>query len=174
MRKLKNIFLSLLLIFFISNINILIKSTKYASNLFFNKIFISIFPFIILIDILIYYDYHLFLEKIFGNFISKLFNVPKNITMMIILSIFLPSPSNALILKDMLDNKSINEDLTSNIMTFTFTNSIPFVIGSIGIYLYNSLKIGIILYMFMILNNILIGIFVRKNNYNIKCIYLIK
>ena len=162
MKKLKYIILSILLIISITNIDILIDSTKYASILFFNKIFVCIFPFIILIDILIFYDYHVFLERIFGKLIEKIFNIPKNTTIMIIMSLFLASPSNTLILKNMLDNNEIDETTTNRILTFTFTNSIPFVIGSIGITLYNSFKIGLVLYIFMVINNILIGIYLSK------------
>ena len=166
MKNIKYYFLSFLLILLIFNIDILIESTKYASILFFNKIFVCIFSFIILSDILIYYDYHIFLEKVFGKLITILFNTPKCTTNMIILSIFLASPSNTLILKSMLDNKQIDERLANQLLTFTFTNSIPFVIGSIGYSLYNSFLIGIIFWLFMILNNTLIGIYLgKKNNY---------
>ena len=80
MKNIKFIILTIILVIFILNINIVINSTKDASYIFFNKIFISIFPFIILSDILIYYNYHIFLKKVFGKIISKLFNVDENST----------------------------------------------------------------------------------------------
>ena len=134
----KNILLTILLIVFILNINIVINATKEASLLFFNKVFISIFPFIILADILIYFDYHIFLSRIFGNLINKLFNVDKNTSIIFILSIFTSFPANAVYLKDMLDNNQMDKNSATNILMYTYFPSIPFVIGTIGIKLYNT------------------------------------
>ena len=85
MKKLKYLFLSFILIVFIFNINIVIESTKYSSILFFNKIFITIVPFIILSDILIYFDYHIFLKNTIGKFLSKLFNIDPSTSIIFIL-----------------------------------------------------------------------------------------
>ena len=60
MKKIKYVILTIIFIIFIINIDIVITSVKSASIIFFNKVFVSIFPFIILSDILYYYNYHLF------------------------------------------------------------------------------------------------------------------
>ena len=162
MNKIKNILLTIILIFFIKNIDVVISSTYEASILFFTKVFVSIFPFIILIDILLYYDYQDFLNKIFGNILSKLFNIDKNACIIFILSILTGCPSNAIYIKDMLDNKLIDIETSNKILLFSYFQSIPFIIGTIGIKLYNSLKIGLILWIFIFINNLLIGIY-QKN-----------
>lgn len=162
MNKIKNILLTFILILFIKNIDIVISSTYEASILFFTKVFVSIFPFIILIDILLYYDYQDFLNKIFGNILSKIFNIDKNACIIFILSILTGCPSNAIYIKDMLDNKLIDIETSNRILLFSYFQSIPFIIGTIGIKLYNSLKIGLILWIFIFINNLLIGIY-QKN-----------
>ena len=162
MNKIKNILLTIILILFIKNIDVVISSTYEASILFFTKVFVSIFPFIILIDILLYYDYQDFLNKIFGNILSKLFNIDKNACIIFILSILTGCPSNAIYIKDMLDNKLIDIETSNKILLFSYFQSIPFIIGTIGIKLYNSLKIGLILWIFIFINNLLIGIY-QKN-----------
>ena len=162
MNKIKNILLTIILILFIKNIDVVISSTYEASILFFTKVFVSIFPFIILIDILLYYDYQDFLNKIFGNILSKLFNIDKNACIIFILSILTGCPSNAIYIKDMLDNKLIDIETSNKIILFSYFQSIPFIIGTIGIKLYNSLKIGLILWIFIFINNLLIGIY-QKN-----------
>lgn len=162
MNKIKNILLTIILILFIKNIDVVISSTYEASILFFTKVFVSIFPFIILIDILLYYDYQDFLNKIFGNILSKLFNIDKNACIIFILSILTGCPSNAIYIKDMLDNKLIDIETSNRILLFSYFQSIPFIIGTIGIKLYNSLKIGLILWIFIFINNLLIGIY-QKN-----------
>lgn len=162
MNKIKNILLTIILILFIKNIDVVISSTYEASILFFTKVFVSIFPFIILIDILLYYDYQDFLNKIFGNILSKIFNIDKNACIIFILSILTGCPSNAIYIKDMLDNKLIDIETSNKIILFSYFQSIPFIIGTIGIKLYNSLKIGLILWIFIFINNLLIGIY-QKN-----------
>ena len=124
-------------------------------------VFVSIFPFIILSDILYYFNYDLFLKKIFGNIISKLFNVSKNASIIYILSILTSHPGNAIYIKGMLDNKTIDEEDATKILRATYFPSIAFVIGSIGIGIYHDIKIGIILHLITFLNNILIGVFLR-------------
>jgi hypothetical protein len=71
----KQILLSILLLLFLLNLDIVIKSVFDSSYLFFNNIFITIFPFIILSDILIYFDYHIFISNTIGKILSKIFNI---------------------------------------------------------------------------------------------------
>ena len=167
MKKYKYLFLTIILIIFIFNIKLVILSTKDASILFFNKVFVSIFPFIILCDILIYFDYHIFLKNTIGKFISKLFNIDSSTSIIFILSILTSHPANSVYIKDMLDNNEIDIETANKILCFTYFPSISFVIGTIGISLYNNFKIGLILYLFCFLNNILIGIYLRKNKVSV-------
>ena len=161
----KHIILTFVLIIFILNIETIIFSVKDASMLFFNKIFISIFPFIILSDILIYYNYHYFLKNNFiGKFISKLFNIDYNSTSIFILSILTGTPTNAILINRMINDKKINKDIAEKLLTFTYFPSIPFVIGSIGISTYNNIKIGLVLYTICLINNVMIGLYLKNKN----------
>lgn len=163
-KKLKYIVLTLILIVFILNIKVVINSTYDASVLFFKKVFITIFPFIILCDILIYFNYHLFIKKIFGRFINKIFNIDSNTSIIFILSVLTSHPSNAVYIKNLLDNKIIDIKTANRILIYTYFPSIAFVIGVIGISLYNSFKIGLLLWIICFINNILIGLYLRKDN----------
>ncbi len=167
MKIIKALVLTLFLILFVFNLDIVINTTLNTCYLFITKVFVSIFPFIILNDILYYFDYDLFLKRLFGNIISKLFNVSKNTSIVYILSILSSHPCNALYIKGMLDNKMIDKKDINKVLSATYFPSIAFVIGTIGIGIYNDIKIGIILYIIVFINNILIGVFLRgkeKNN----------
>lgn len=163
-KKLKYIMLTLILIIFILNIKIIINSTYEASLLFFKKVFITIFPFIILCDFLIYFNYHIFIKGIFGKIINKIFNIDSNTSIIFILSIFSSHPSNAIYIKNLLDNKIIDIKVANRILIYTYFPSIAFVIGVIGVSLYNSFKVGLMLWIICFINNILIGLFLRKDN----------
>lgn len=164
MKTIKPIFLTLTLIIFLFNLDIVINSTLSASYLFITKVFVSIFPFIILSDILFYFNYDLFLKKIFGNIISKLFNVSKNTSIIYVLSILTSHPTNSIYIKEMLDRKEIDENDINKILLTTYFPSIAFVIGTIGIGIYHSIKTGVFLYLTILIKNILIGIFLRGKN----------
>lgn len=169
-KKLKYIVLTLVLIVFILNIEVVINSTYDASVLFFKKVFISIFPFIVLCDILIYFNYHLFIKKIFGKVINKIFNIDSNTSIIFILSVLTSHPSNAVYIKNLLDNKLIDIKTANRILIYTYFPSIAFVIGVIGISLYNSFKIGLLLWIICFINNIFIGLYLRKDNSYIESI----
>lgn len=163
-KKLKYIVLTLILIVFILNIKVVINSTYDASVLFFKKVFITIFPFIILCDILIYFNYHLFIKRIFGKLINKIFNIDSNTSIIFILSVLTSHPSNAVYIKNLLDSKIIDIKTANRILIYTYFPSLAFVTGVIGISLYNSFKIGLLLWIICFINNILIGLYLRKDN----------
>lgn len=160
----KNLFITIIFFVFIFNIEIVMNSVRDASVLFFNKIFISTFPFMILSDILFYFDYHIFLVNSFlGKSISKLLKLNDSETTVFIFSIFTSQPNNAVYIKKLLDDNVIDLETANNLLVFTYFPSISFVIGTIGIIMYNSFKVGLFLYLGAILNNILICLFLKNN-----------
>lgn len=161
----KYILLTFILIIFLLNINIVLSSVTDASVIFYTKIFVSVFPFIILSNILIYFNYHLFLNKIFKKPLNKLFNISSS-SIIFILSILSSMPSNSIYTKNLLDNKLINTTEANKILTFTYFPSISFMIGTVGYKMFNNIKIGIILLLSNYIYNILIGIYLRKDKIN--------
>lgn len=161
----KYILLTFILIIFLLNINIVLSSVTDASVIFYTKIFVSVFPFIILSNILIYFNYHLFLNKIFKKPLNKLFNISSS-SIIFILSILSSMPSNSIYTKNLLDNKLINITEANKILTFTYFPSISFMIGTVGYKMFNNIKIGILLLLSNYIYNILIGIYLRKDKIN--------
>ncbi len=168
MKKIKYILLTIIFIVFIINIDVVIESTRNASFVFFNKVFVSIFPFIILSDILYYFNYHIFLKDNIGFFISKIFRINSESSTIFLFSLFTSHPANAIYIKNMLDNNEISINNATNLLCYTYFPSISFVIGSVGIGLYNNYRFGLLLYLVCLINNILIGLYLRnKNDINI-------
>lgn len=163
MKNRKYILLTAILIIFIINIDIVIKSVLDSSILFFTKVFVSIFPFIILSDILIFYDYHIFLSRTIGKFISKIFNIDANGTIVIIFSLLTSQPGNSIYIKNLLENGEIDNITANRLLTFTYFPSISFIVGAVGVSYFNSIKIGVILLLINYLYNFTIGIFLRKS-----------
>ena len=102
-----------------------------------------------------------------GAFISKIFNINSKSSSIFLLCLFTSHPGNAIYIKNMLDNDEISLNDASNLLCYTYFPSIAFVIGTIGISLYGSYKFGLYLYLICLINNIIIGIFLRNKNDNI-------
>ena len=93
---------------------------------------------------------------------SYKFNIDSNTTIIFILSMLTSTPTNAVIIKDMLDNKIIDEKTANKIIPYTYFSSISYVLGTIGIGIFNSYKTGLLIWSIILLNNVLIGIIQRK------------
>jgi len=108
------IILSIIFIYYIFTSNTIISSNILNSmNLFINKVFISILPMFFITKILINYNMPYYISKVFHS----------NYLYIFIASILSSTPSNASIIRDLLDNNQIDKD-TSNvyIMCNTFIN----------------------------------------------------
>ncbi len=163
MKTLKYLIFTIIIILMILNINIVSSSVMEASILFFKSVFVCIFPFSILSDVLIYYDYHLFLNKIFSKTFKKIFNISKNSSIIFILSVLSSLPCNSIYISNMLENNNITKEEANKILIFTYFPSIAFVIGIIGYKLY-TVKIGIILLLVNYIYNVTIGLYLRKES----------
>lgn len=116
----------------------------------------------ILSNVLIYYDYHIFLSNIFGKYISKIFKVSKNATQVIILSLLTSAPSNGIFINDMLINNLITKKEANKLACFTCFPSLSYVVFVIGWKLFNSYKVGILLLITNFLYNLFIGLYLRS------------
>lgn len=164
MKYIKYALLSFIFICFIFNIKLITSSVLEASSMFFNNVFISLFPFIILSNILIYFDYHIFLSDIFGNFISKVFRVSKNASQIIILSILTSCPSNAIFINNMYEKDLISKEECEKLICFTCFPSLSYIIFVVGFTYFNSYKVGILLLFANFIYNLIIGLYLRKDN----------
>lgn len=168
MNKVKKIFTIILLFTFIYLLFrynfILQKSVNDAVILWLNKVFPSLFIMFIINDLII--NSHL-LDNI-CNLISPLFNKIYNVSgtslECFILCLFSGTPSSAYIIKEMLNNNSINESDANKLISFTFFSNPLFLynILSISFNKFITLKIIIIHYI----TNLLIGLFYCQNKSN--------
>ncbi len=105
--------ISLLFLYFSIINNKLINASIISSiNLWINKVFPSLFPMILLNNILIDYNFPYYITKLFKKKGLKYY--------VMILSLFSGSPSNAIIIKELYQNNSINKEDANNLLTYTF------------------------------------------------------
>lgn len=162
MKKLTNfifIFIFLILEFYLLfNSKEVISSFNKTLNICIYTLMPTMFASILFSQILIKLEFEKYIPKFIINFFSKLFNISKKEVIIFILSIISGYPNNAKML-------SCNNNLNKIIQYTSFVNPI-FLICTVGnIYLKN-IKLTIIIFISHILSNIIIAIFLRKNNNN--------
>ena len=168
MNKVKKIFTIILLFSFIYLLFrynfILQKSVNDAVILWLNKVFPSLFIMFILNDLII--NSHIIdnLCNLISPLFNKIYNVSGTSLECFILCLFSGTPSSAYIIKEMLNNNSINESDANKLISFTFFSNPLFLynILSISFNKFITLKIIIVHYI----TNLLIGLFYHKNKSN--------
>lgn len=165
LNKLKKLFIFLtftLLIFtFINNSNIIIDSVNVSINLFIKNLFVSLFPFFLLADFLINYNYIYYLSKIFKFKYSYV----------ILMCMLSGLPSNAKYISKLLENNQINKEDAEILMSVTFFPNPMFVVISIGVLVFNNTFTGIVMLLNIYLSNIIFYLIkykkLTKNNIKI-------
>lgn len=165
LNKLKKLFIFLtftLLIFtFINNSNIIIDSVNVSINLFIKNLFVSLFPFFLLADFLINYNYVYYLSKIFKFKYSYV----------ILMCMLSGLPSNAKYISKLLENNQINKEDAEILMSVTFFPNPMFVVVSIGVLVFNNTFTGIVVLLNIYLSNIIFYLIkykkLTKNNIKI-------
>ncbi len=156
------IFIFLYLFFLIKDNIVIVNNIVNTTNLFFNKVFPSLFPLIIVNDILISYNLPYYICKLLKT---------NNISLYVfIMSLISGTPSNAVIISKLVDNKTINNDYASKLLSFTYFSSPLFLITMLYSIFNNYSIVTKIILIHYISNIIIYFIFYKKYNNNIKYI----
>lgn len=160
--------LIIIIILFFLHPNILYYSAVESFNLFYDKIYLVLFPFLILGNILISYNVPFYFGIFCGTIFNKLFNINKNSAFLVILSAFTGFPTGALYINKLYQKEIISEDETIKLLSISFFPSPMFVISTIGSLLLKNKTLGILMLSSIYLTNILLGIIIRGKNIKIK------
>ncbi len=149
------IFLSLII-----NPTLITSEIINALKVFFTTLFPSIFPFFLISDLLISYNFCNTLNKYFSKINNFLFHTSNASNFVIIMSIFSGFPSGAKYIKTLLDKHMLNLNQANYLITFThFAN--PLFVLSITKSLFHNRTIGYLILLSHILANILLAIIIR-------------
>ena len=175
----KNLLICLITLFFLLefliNSNTLIKVFFYTINLCFYSLFPPMFIFFTITDILNNYNFSYYLSKLLGNLFSKIYRLPKISSYIIIMSLSSGFPGNSKLIKDYLDNQTIDSYEATKILTMTHFSNPLFILYSVGNNFFHDYQMGIIILISHFITNFIIGFLFRniyynepkKDNYNI-------
>ena len=156
-------FLILILVFL--NKSLVTESILSSFYIWYNTLVPSMFPMIVLSDILITYNSYNIIPIKITKYISKLFNISNNAVIIFILSIISGFPTNAIIINKAINNKNITKDEAEHLLLFcNFANPL-FILETVGTFYLKNNSFAIIILISHILSNIIIGIIFRKNNH---------
>lgn len=148
---------SLIILEMILEPNVCIHYTISGAKLYFNAVFPSLFPFLVLINIIIHYDGIHIYSILLGNIICKPLKLPKESTMALIVSVLCGYPLGARYTCDLYEKKLIDLNTFERLLNIASNASPLFVIGTVGASMMSSNKIGYILLLSNILSCIFMG-----------------
>ena len=156
-------FLLIIEILILLNSKIVINSVNKSSKLFIFKIFPSLMPTMIIGLLLVKLNFHKIIPKFIKKTFGYLFNFDDVTTSIFITSMLCGSPSSASFINEYLNNGKINEKTAENLLCCTHFINPLFVISAVGIDIFNSTKIGMIILFLTHLSNFIKAFLLRKN-----------
>ena len=142
-----------------------------AVNLFLKKVFVSLFPMFILNDILINLNIPYYFYLLFNKLFLKVFKTSGLGAYVFIMSLISGTPSNAYILKELVELEKISLEEANHFLTFTYFSNRLFLSVMLSTIFNTRVVLKIILCHYIA--NIIIGILIRNkapkiaNNKNI-------
>lgn len=131
-----------------------------ATNLFLNKVFVSLFPMFIINDLLIAFHFPYYFYILFHTLFKKIFHTSGISAYVFIMSLISGTPSNAYILKNLVETNKITEEEASHYLFFTYFSNPLFLILMLSILFTKEKVLKIILIHYSC--NILIAFLLRK------------
>lgn len=161
------VFLILFIIFLIMFSKTNILAVQNAISLFFEKVFPSLFPFFIAVDLLSHTNIINILNTILSPIMKPLFNVSGKGAFPFIIGIISGYPTGAKIVSDFRKNNICTKVECERLLAYTNNSGPLFIIGTVGSSLFLSTEIGILLLITHIFGTLTVGIIFRfyKNNY---------
>ena len=146
----KKLLTFILFICFIINKNAIIYSASEALNIWSKSLFPVLYPTLILSDVLLASGIINKIPKILYNLYSRIFKTSPYGLFVFLVSVFAATPTNAKILKDLYDNKLIDQNSLSKILSQTI------FFNPILILTFSNLKVLIIVWISNILTSFIL------------------
>ncbi len=151
------IFVISLVLFSVSNLS----AAKSGLYLWANNIIPALFPFFVATELLSHTPIINVLGNFFNKFMRPIFNVPGQGSFPLIMGILSGYPIGAKIVCDMRNSNVLTKSESERLLSFTNNSGPLFILGTIGIGLFQDTTIGIVLLITHILASLIVGIIFR-------------
>lgn len=143
-----------------SSSNIL-DTINFSFGIWKNNIFPSLFPFLVLSDILINYGFVELTAELFKP-IMKLFKLRGICSFAFILSLVSGFPSSAKYIRQLYIDGLINKYEGTKLLTFTHFSNPLFILGTVSLLFLNNKKVGFLILFCHYFGNLVIGLLFRN------------
>lgn len=156
------IFSFILLIIF--NVSSSIVSVKNALILWVNNILPTLFPFMFFTSLLSLTNSLDFVVNSLGKIFNKIFKAPLISSYIFIMSSLCGYPMGVALTGEYINKNLITQKQGNKILTFCSQSGPLFVVGTVGICFFDSVKIGIIILIVHLISSLICGLLLRNFN----------
>ena len=139
---------------------------KDAFMLWVNNVIPSLLPFFICIDLLKHTSFIKIIGKLLTPIMKPLFGVPGSGAFAIAMGITSGYPTGAKVSAELYSKNECNKTEAERLLAFTNTSGPLFIIGAVGIGLFQSHQIGLLLLLTHFLASLTVGLIFRKYSSN--------
>lgn len=123
----------------------------------------ALFPFMFITNFTVETNLVESIGKVLSTVFKRLYNLPQSAFAVIILALIGGYPAGAVGVKSLIKQNKINKYQARQMAYFCVGSGPAYVINIVGIQIYNSFKLGLILLLAQVLSTILLGIIACKN-----------
>ena len=155
--------LSLIILYFIITPQSCMKYAIEGAKLFLSAIFPTIFPFMVICNILIAYGGIEIYSKILGPVLCRPLGISKNSTFAIVASVFCGYPIGAKYSSELYEKGYIDKDEFQRLLNIASNSGPIFTIGALGATMLGNKYLGMIIMLSCYVSAFIIGVLTRKD-----------
>ncbi|MDP4144704.1 MAG: sporulation integral membrane protein YlbJ [Bacillota bacterium] len=141
-----------------------IESAITGAKLFFFKVFPSLFPFMILCNLIIYFNGVKIYSKLLGTFLCKPLKLPKECSLVLMISALCGYPLGAKYSCQLYEDGIIDFNTCKRLLNIATNSSPLFILGSVGISMLNNPPVAYILLISNYLSCLCMGLIIKPDN----------
>ena len=142
----------------------ILNTVGFSFGIWKNNIFPSLFPFLVLSELLVNYGFIELVGELFKPLTMKFFKMRGVSAFVFIMSLVSGFPSNSKYVRELYVNDVINENEASKLLTFTHFSNPLFILGTISITFLNNKEVGLLILICHYFGNFIVG-FLFRNYY---------
>lgn len=156
--------ITLLIILFFINLDISISAAINGAKLWFKAMLPTLFPFLVICNLLISFDGITLYSKIIGPLLCKPLNLSKSCSFSLVASFLCGYPLGAKYSTDLYDLGYISKKEYTRLLNIASNCGPLFILGSVSTAMLGNIKLGYLLLIANYLSTIIIGLFTIKNS----------
>lgn len=149
---------SLMIIYIVLNPKQCIGFTIAGAKLFFNAVFPSLFPFLVIVNLIISFGGIEIYSRLLGTILCRPLGLPKECSLVLLVSVFCGYPLGARYAAELYEQNLIDHKTLERLLNIATNGSPLFIIGSVGTAMLGHPYLGYILIISNVLSCIAMGL----------------